>query len=123
MPSLLCVVLTRRLIARTLRVPASDGPRGDGAAVARQLDATLAGVGFTCSGQLLAHVTGVARSLAAKSPLALRGTKHAITYARDHSVPDALDHIATWNAAVLVSEDLDEAVAAAMEKRAPVYPD
>lgn len=72
---------------------------------------------------LRAHVTEVARLLAAKSPLAMRGTKHAITYARDHSVPDALDHIATWNAAVLVSEDLDEAVAAAREKRVPVYRD
>lgn len=72
---------------------------------------------------LLAHVTEVARTLAAKSPLALRGTKHAITYARDHSVRDALDHIATWNSAVLISEDLHEAVAAAREKRAPVYED
>ena len=36
---------------------------------------------------------------------------------------DALDHIATWNAAVLVSDDLTESVAAAREKRAPVYRD
>jgi enoyl-CoA hydratase len=72
---------------------------------------------------LLAHVTALARSLAAKSPLAMRGTKHAITYARDHTVADALDHIATWNAAVLVSDDLVESVAAAREKRAPVYRD
>lgn len=72
---------------------------------------------------LRAHVTDVARGLAAKSPLALRGTKHAITYARDHTVADALDHIATWNAAMLISDDLAESVAAAGEKRAPVYED
>lgn len=72
---------------------------------------------------LLADVTAVAHALAAKSPLALRGTKYAITYARDHTVPDALEHIATWNAAMLISDDLDEAVAAARDKREPVYRD
>lgn len=34
------------IIQRTLRVPRSAGPAGDGAAVARQMDAVLAGVGF-----------------------------------------------------------------------------
>ena len=59
----------------------------------------------------------------AKSPLALRGTKHAITYARDHSVADGLDQIATWNGGQLVSADLTEAVSAFMEKRQGVYRD
>ncbi|GAA4866526.1 crotonase/enoyl-CoA hydratase family protein [Actinomycetospora straminea] len=72
---------------------------------------------------LLAHVTEVARGLAAKSPLALRGTKHAITYARDHSVADGLDQIATWNASALISDDLTEAVTAFAEGRAPRYAD
>lgn len=72
---------------------------------------------------LLAHVTEVARALAAKSPLALRGTKHAITYARDHTVADGLDQIATWNASALISDDLTEAVTAFSEGRAPRYAD
>ncbi|GAA4796211.1 crotonase/enoyl-CoA hydratase family protein [Actinomycetospora chlora] len=72
---------------------------------------------------LVAHVTEVARGLAAKSPLALRGTKHAITYARDHTTADALDQIATWNASVLISDDLTEAVTAFAEGRAPRYSD
>ncbi|MDD7966013.1 crotonase/enoyl-CoA hydratase family protein [Actinomycetospora lemnae] len=73
--------------------------------------------------ELLAHVTEVARGLAAKSPLALRGTKHAITYARDHSIADGLDQIATWNASALISDDLTEAVTAFAEGRAPHYAD
>lgn len=73
--------------------------------------------------ELLAHVTEVARGLAAKSPLALRGTKHAITYARDHSIADGLDQIATWNASALISDDLTEAVTAFAEGRAPRYAD
>lgn len=72
---------------------------------------------------LLAHVSEVARGLAAKSPLALRGTKHAITYARDHSVADGLEQIATWNSAQLISDDTAEAVAAFLGKRAPLYAD
>ncbi|GAA1871293.1 crotonase/enoyl-CoA hydratase family protein [Pseudonocardia ailaonensis] len=72
---------------------------------------------------LTAGVDEVAAQLAAKSPLALRGTKHAITYARDHTVADALDQVATWNAGTLASADLQEAVAAATERRAAVYRD
>jgi enoyl-CoA hydratase len=72
---------------------------------------------------LVAHVQEIARTLAAKSPLAMRGTKHAITYARDHSVADGLDQIATWNASALISEDLTEAVTAFSQGRPPRYAD
>ena len=53
----------------------------------------------------------------------MRGTKHAITYARDHSVADGLDQIATWNASALISDDLTEAVTAFSQGRAPRYAD
>ncbi len=68
-------------------------------------------------------VEGFAKSMAAKSPLALRGCKEMITYARDHSVADALDYVATWNASMLVSDDLEEALLAGREKRAPRFAD
>ena len=68
-------------------------------------------------------VGALAAELAAKSPLALRGTKHAITYARDHSVADGLEQIATWNAGALISADLEEALAAFTEKRPGRYRD
>ncbi len=68
-------------------------------------------------------VLEIARTIATKSPLAVRGSKEMITYARDHSVADSLNYIATWNAAMLMSEDLMEAGKAGMEKRAPVYRD
>ncbi len=56
-----------------------------------------------------------------KSPLAIRGTKEMITYARDHSVADGLNYIATWNAAMLMSQDLTEAMAASAGQRPPVF--
>lgn len=72
---------------------------------------------------LLAGVTDIARTIAAKSPLSIRGSKEMITYVRDHSVADGLNYIATWNAAMLLSSDLFEAGKANMEKRAPVFKD
>lgn len=72
---------------------------------------------------LLAAVDELAAQLAAKPPLVLRGTKHAITYARDHTVADGLDQVATWNAGMLLSADLTEAVTAARERRPARFED
>jgi len=72
---------------------------------------------------LLAGVREIAATIAAKSPLSIRGTKEMITYARDHSVADSLNYIATWNAAMLMSQDLTEAMAANMAKRVPSFKD
>jgi enoyl-CoA hydratase len=72
---------------------------------------------------LHAGVMEIARTIAAKSPLAIRGCKEMITYGRDHSVADGLNYIATWNAAMLMSKDLFEAGAANMQKRDPVFKD
>jgi enoyl-CoA hydratase len=61
--------------------------------------------------------------IAAKSPLAIRGSKEMLNYARDHSVADALNFVATWNAGLLMSADLQEAMMANMEKRNPEFRD
>jgi 2,4-dienoyl-CoA reductase (NADPH2) len=68
-------------------------------------------------------VRELAASIAAKSPLAVRGVKEMISYARDHTVADGLNYVATWNAAMLLSNDLQEAMMANMGKRAPVFKD
>jgi enoyl-CoA hydratase len=72
---------------------------------------------------LQAGVMEIAQTIAAKSPLSIRGCKEMITYARDHTVADGLNYIATWNAAMLMSKDLFEAGAANMQKRDPVFKD
>jgi enoyl-CoA hydratase/carnithine racemase len=73
--------------------------------------------------ELSAAVSEIATTIAAKSPISIRGTKEMITYARDHSVADGLNYVATWNAAMLLSDDLKEALTAAQEKRPPVFKD
>ncbi|MDJ0840429.1 MAG: crotonase/enoyl-CoA hydratase family protein [Acidobacteriota bacterium] len=72
---------------------------------------------------LLAGVMETAARIAGKSPLAVRGIKEMILYTRDHSVADGLNYIATWNAAMLVSNDLQEALSAAAQKRPPEFAD
>jgi len=78
---------------------------------------------FATREELLEGVTQIARTMAEKSPLALRGCKEMFRYTRDHSVPDALNYIATWNAGMLLSEDLSEAMTAFQQKRAPKFRD
>ncbi|MBI2277552.1 MAG: crotonase/enoyl-CoA hydratase family protein [Dechloromonas sp.] len=78
---------------------------------------------FATPEALSAGVRELALSIAAKSPLATRGLKEVMNYSRDHSVADGLDFVASWNAGVLLSGDLAEAVAAAREKRPPCFLD
>lgn len=78
---------------------------------------------FDSAEALQAGVREIAAVIAAKSPLAIRGCKEMITYARDHPVADGLNYIATWNAAMLLSKDLVEAGRAMAEKRAPKFGD
>ncbi len=78
---------------------------------------------FANKEELEDEVMELARVIAAKSPLAIRGCKEMITYARDHSVADGLNYIATWNAAMLLSADLHEAARANAEKRPPAFRD
>jgi enoyl-CoA hydratase len=75
------------------------------------------------SGELFAHTMKLATTIAKKSPLSIRGIKEMITYARDHSVADGLNYVATWNAAMLMSEDLAEAIAAQQAKREAKFRD
>jgi len=72
---------------------------------------------------LMQGVLEMARTIAAKSPLSIRGCKEMITYARDHSVADSLNYMATWNAAMLLSKDIYEAMGANMQKRDAVFKD
>lgn len=78
---------------------------------------------YDSAGKLFHEVAKIAATIAKKSPLSIRGAKEMITYARDHSVADGLNYVATWNAAMLVSEDLTEAMTAARAKRAPKFRD
>ena len=72
---------------------------------------------------LLAGVMEIAHEIASKSPIAVAGTKAMISYMRDHTVNDGLEYVATWNSAMLQSNDLRVAIAAHMSKQKPEFVD
>ncbi|GLY52824.1 TerD family protein [Lentzea sp. NBRC 102530] len=86
------------IIKRTLRVPTSDGAPGDGAAVARQLDAALLRSGFKASRDLLEHVSGLHDAeefagdtvRAVKELIGARGQHNPYFKEFPHNVPDTL---------------------------------
>lgn len=78
---------------------------------------------FDTPEQLLEGMQAVAKNIAAKSPLTVRGIKEVMNYNRDHGIASGLNFVATWNAAMLLSEDSQEAVTAAIQKRGPQFKD
>ena len=70
---------------------------------------------------LVAGVLEIAMEIASRSPLAIVGSKEMLNYARDHSVADGLNYIATWNSAMVITEDLQEGMHAQAAKRPPSY--
>ncbi len=72
---------------------------------------------------MLEEVTAIARDIASKSPLAVRGSKEMLLYSRDHSVQDGLNYIATWNAGMFSQVDIQAGIKAQMAREKAVYED
>jgi enoyl-CoA hydratase len=70
---------------------------------------------------MLDDVMAIAHAIAAKTPLAIHGTKEMLNFTRDHTVAEALDYQSVWNAAFIHGEDMPEAFRAKQEKRAPTF--
>ncbi|GAA2706534.1 hypothetical protein [Actinoplanes palleronii] len=94
-------MLDKLIIQKTLRVPTSTGAAGDGAPVARQLDAALLDAGFSASRALLEHVgalaPGAAMDLAVTTVAAVRELvgdhvqHNAYFLGFPHDVPDTVE--------------------------------
>jgi len=78
---------------------------------------------FATRDDLYTGVREIALQIAAKSPLSIRGTKEILNHTRDHSVADGLQYMASWNAAMLMSQDLMTAMMASMAKQTPEFKD
>jgi len=63
----------------------------------------------------------LATEIAANSPLAVQGTKAVLAANDGRTVAEGLDYVATWNAGMLASDDLTEAMTAFIEKRPPRF--
>jgi enoyl-CoA hydratase len=89
----------------------------------RALEVGLVNEVFPTHEALVEGVLALAAEIASKSPLAVWGSKEMLTYARDHSVADSLNHIATWQTGMFQPSDMVESFKARAEGREPVYPD
>ena len=70
---------------------------------------------------LHAAAAELAAEIASNSPLVTQGIKHVLRTADGQTVDQALDYVAQWNSSFLVSNDLNEAITAFLEKRDPDF--
>uniref|UniRef100_A0A667X9W0 3-hydroxyisobutyryl-CoA hydrolase n=1 Tax=Myripristis murdjan TaxID=586833 RepID=A0A667X9W0_9TELE len=68
---------------------------------------------------MMAGALEMAGEIAGRSPVAVQGTKVNLIYSRDHSVAEGLDYMATWNMAMLQTQDVMKSAQASMEKKSP----
>lgn len=72
---------------------------------------------------VLPEALALAREIAGAGPLAVRGTKQALARSANASLPDQLGFEAARQAECYETADLAEGIAAAREKRSPVFED
>ncbi len=90
----------------------------------KALDLGLVNAVFRTQEEMLDQVMGIAQDIVEKSPLAVYGSKVMINYARDHSIADGLDYIATWQAGMFNPEsDVAESLRAKAEQREAIFAD
>jgi len=63
----------------------------------------------------------VAAEIAAKSPVAIYGTKRFLNHARDHTIAEGLEYAALWNISMLNTEDLALSFQASMQKKTATF--
>ena len=77
---------------------------------------------FDTSEAMLAAALQCAKEIAAKSPVAIWGTKQAVHYARDHSVDESLKQMGWLQGAIWSNQHVRESVTAMKEKRTATFP-
>ncbi len=76
---------------------------------------------FADADAVVAGARALAAEIAANSPVAVQGTKAVLAANDGRTVAEGLDYVATWNAGMLSSDDLTEAMTAFLEKRPPRF--
>ncbi len=76
---------------------------------------------FESQAEMMESVFAIAHKIAANSPMAVHGCKEMLNYARDHSVHESLNYMATWQSGMFQMPDIMEAMKAAQENREAEY--
>jgi enoyl-CoA hydratase len=88
----------------------------------RALEIGLVNAVLPDAGALLDHAMALAKQIAAKSPLAVTGSKLALNHARDHGTASALAQMAVLQSAIFDTGEMAEAIAAWKGKRDGDFP-
>lgn len=94
---------------------------GDDIDAVRAVELGLVNHVHPTAGEARAAAADLAARMAANSPLVLRGIKDVLDAERAPRVEAGLRYTAVWNAAFLLSDDLDEAMTAFVERRPPEF--
>ncbi|GAB2987605.1 crotonase/enoyl-CoA hydratase family protein [Nocardioides montaniterrae] len=94
---------------------------GDDIDATRAREIGLVNSTYADAATLMAEATAMAERIAANSPLVLAGIKDVLDAERGPRVEAGLRYTAAWNAAFLLSEDLQEAMTAFVERRPPEF--
>ncbi len=90
--------------------------RGFSGAEAKQMGLVLEAVADRHA--LEAAAGKLAADIAKKSPITVRGVKKVMNFSREHTTEEGLEYVLRWNAAHLLSKDLDDLVKALLQKQA-----
>ena len=90
---------------------------GERLSAERALAAGLVNAVLPDAGALLQHALALAGDIAAKSPLAIAGSKLALNHARDHGTAAALQQMTLLQSAIFDIEEMARAIAAWKDKR------
>jgi delta(3,5)-delta(2,4)-dienoyl-CoA isomerase len=63
----------------------------------------------------------MASLIASKSPVAVQGTKELLNYSRGRTVEEGLRYTAVWNAAMLQTQDMKDAMMSGLKKTRPTF--
>ena len=91
---------------------------GDRLGAERALAVGLVNAVLPDAAAVLAHAMALADRIAAKSPLAIAGSKLALQYAADHSTAEALQQMTLLQSAIFDIGEMRSAIAAWQDKRA-----
>ena len=78
---------------------------------------------FDTKKEMMEGVMEVAKEIASKGPLAIAGSKESLNYGRDHTVEESLNHIALWNNAMGIGDEMSVAFKSKAEKKDPEFED
>lgn len=112
LPHLMPSGLVRELAYTGRRMPAEEAFR-----------CGLVNATYATQDEMLAAVLEVAKTIAAKSPLAVHGSKEMLNYTRDHDTADALNYMQVWQAGMFLTQDLMEQMQANQQKREAKFAD